>query len=382
MARRAGRIIPKGERKWLVRWCLGQDEKTGKYLYKAKTVHGIKRDAQAFLNQILRSRDLGTYVEPTKLTLNSYLDRWLKSAGSALAERTLDDYTRLLARYIRPKLGTARLDALRPLHLQEIYDAMERAGLGARTIRMAHAPLRQALEQAVRWRLLAENPARGVKLPKGRSKERRALSQDEVQRFRAAAAGTRFATLWELMLLTGLRPAEALALRWQDLDLEDHQLSVRQSLQRVRPGCWEIRPPKTEKSKRTVPLSPRLTKALRAHRSEQHQQRLERRPTPLPYRDLDLVFATAQGGTLDPNNVAFRHFRPIVEAAQLGEGITPYSLRHTCATLSLAAGVSVLVVAERLGHTSPKMTLDVYGHVLEGQQADATATLEAVLSAS
>ena len=79
MARRAGQIIDRGERKWLVRWHVGQNPETGKYRYKSKTVHGTKRDAQKFLNGLLRSRDLGTYAEPSKVSVDQYLDRWLRT---------------------------------------------------------------------------------------------------------------------------------------------------------------------------------------------------------------------------------------------------------------------------------------------------------------
>ncbi len=81
MARRDGQIIARGERKWLVRWHLGQDPSTGTYKYKSETIHGTKRDAQKKLNAVLRSRDLGTYVEPARISLNHYLDKWLETAA-------------------------------------------------------------------------------------------------------------------------------------------------------------------------------------------------------------------------------------------------------------------------------------------------------------
>ena len=113
MARRSGQLIPRGERKWLVRWHVGQDPDTGKYRYSSKTIHGTKRDAQQHLNQVLRSRDLGTYVEPTRLTLNQFLDEWLeKSARLRLAPRTADDYTTVLKTYVRPVLGSEALQKI------------------------------------------------------------------------------------------------------------------------------------------------------------------------------------------------------------------------------------------------------------------------------
>ena len=108
MSRKSGQIIPRGERKWLVRWYAG--EVNGRYKYKSKTVRGTKRDAQKYLNSVLRSQDLGLYVEPTRTTLDAYLDQWLeKSARTRVSPRTFGDYRKLLTRYVRPKLGSSRL---------------------------------------------------------------------------------------------------------------------------------------------------------------------------------------------------------------------------------------------------------------------------------
>ena len=156
MARRDGQITARGDRKWLVRWYGGANPETGKRRYSSKTVHGTKKDAQKYLNSVLRSRDLGTYVEPTRMTLDTYLDQWLeKSARTRVSPRTFGDYQKLLARYVRPKLGDRRLDSIRPLDLQGLIAELEGRGLSPRTIRMAFTVLSSALKQAMRWGMLA-----------------------------------------------------------------------------------------------------------------------------------------------------------------------------------------------------------------------------------
>ena len=125
------------------------------------------------------------------------------------------------------------------------------------------------------------------------------------------------------------------------------------------------------RARRTIPLPDRVVRLLIRHRGELVHSRLR----------LDLVFASETGGPLSPVNLKRRHLRPIVRAAEIenpGE-ITLYTFRHTCATLSLKAGVDVRVVAERLGHANPKMVLDVYAHVLPGMQREATELLERTL---
>ena len=117
MARRSGQIIKRGERKWLVRWYVG--EVSGKNRYASKTIHGTKRDAQKYLNGMLRSQDLGVHVEPSRITLDAFLDRWLEgSARPKVSARTFADYSYMLKQYVRPTLGGRRLDALRPLEIQ------------------------------------------------------------------------------------------------------------------------------------------------------------------------------------------------------------------------------------------------------------------------
>ena len=177
MARRDGQIVARGERRWLVRWHVGTDPGTGKRRYSSKTVHGAKKDAQKLLNSVLRSRDLGTYVEPTHLTLNTYLDRWLRdAAGPKVSPRTLQGYETMLKKHVRPALGDRRLDQLATLEIQALVNRMTERGLSPRTPQMTHRILKQALSQAVRWRFLAVNPAEGVEIPKQQPREKRAFS--------------------------------------------------------------------------------------------------------------------------------------------------------------------------------------------------------------
>ena len=162
----AGQVIARGDRTWLVRVFLGRGA-DGKRRYHNHTVHGTKKDAQAYLNAVLRDRDLGTFVEPGKDTLDEYLDRWLADAAKPrVREHAFRDYTALLARYVRPALGDRRLCDLTPLDVQGLYSAMLARGLSARTVRYTHAVLRQALGQAVKWGMLARNIATLVDLPR------------------------------------------------------------------------------------------------------------------------------------------------------------------------------------------------------------------------
>jgi len=166
MARKVGQIIARGDRRWLIRVYLGRDSETKKRNYHNRTIHGSMREAQAYLTRKLRERDLGRDLEGAKITLNEYLDRWLETAvGPRVRPKTFQDYQGMLHRYVRPVLGERILAALRPLDLQAMYQHMTELGLSARTIRYAHVLMKGAMQQAVRWRLLLENPADGLKAP-------------------------------------------------------------------------------------------------------------------------------------------------------------------------------------------------------------------------
>jgi integrase len=393
--RRQGQIAKRGEQSWQLRWYVSTNP-TGKRRYASRTVTGTKRDAERALRVVLQQHDRGVRVAPTTIRLDAYLDHWLADVAPLRRRAgTVAHYREMLARYVRPTLGAHRLDQLSPRDVQRLVADLERDGmptqpaakrgkrhqpgpLSPQTIRYAIAVLSAALEQAVRSQMIASNPARGVELPKRATQRRmRALTIDEAAKLREAASGDRFEALFLLLIGTGLRPGEALALRWADLDLDAGRLRVERSLGRRRKGePWRFEDPKTSGSRRTVPLPATIVRALRAHRAAQAEERLAAGSS---YADLDLAFSTPLGGPLDGRNVVHRHFKPMLLRAGLPATVRLYDLRHSAATHMLAGGASVRAVADRLGHASAKMTLDVYAHALPAQIDETTAILERAL---
>ena len=141
--RREGEIVPRGPGRYMIRWPVDRDEKTGRPRAKSKTIRGARRDAERELRKVLRSRDTGDYVEPSKTTLNTYLDDWLESAARPkVATRTYEDYRYMLKHYVRPILGAQRLDSLRPLDVQGLIGQLVKQGLSPRTVRIAHGILK------------------------------------------------------------------------------------------------------------------------------------------------------------------------------------------------------------------------------------------------
>jgi len=369
-----GQIVEKGERKWLVRVFLGRDPRTGKRRYHNKTIYGTKREAQKYRTQVLQELDAGTYVEQSKVTLGEFLEDWLESTvARRTSARTLNDYRSVLTRYVFPALGARKLQALQAFEIEELYRGMEKKGLSASTVRSVHAPLRSALNDAVRWSMIARNPVALVKPPKIERKERPTFSEEEAARFLGAASGTRLEALWWVLLSTGMRPGEALALKWSDLD--GNCLRIQRALTRTRAGGWAMGSGKTGTSRRTVVLSREAIATLAAHRRRQVEERLRLRAE---YSDQNLIFSSETGSPLDLPNLTRRHFRPLLRAADV-PSLRIYDLRHTCATMLLGRGVNPKVVSEMLGHRSVIMTLDRYSHVTPTLHAEAAAVMSAAL---
>lgn len=177
--------------------------------------YGPFREAQRFLNLKLQQRDLSRTPSAVAITLNQFLDQRLAtSAKPRLRVRTFHDYESLLRLYIRPVLGTRLIGTIGQMDMQGLYAQMFGRGLSARTIEYANAMLESAFRQAVRWRMLAEDPCAGVDLPGVKRKEIEALSVEECRRFLSFAEESESYALFALALTTGMRPSEYLALKW------------------------------------------------------------------------------------------------------------------------------------------------------------------------
>jgi integrase len=181
--------------------------------------------------------------------------------------------------------------------------------------------------------------------------------------------------VFSVALAIGLRLGEALGLRWQDVDLEKGTLTVHQTLQRVDKKLQFVEP-KSEKSRRTVPLPDAAVAILKRHRTRQKRERLKAGSA---WQGANLVFLSTVGSPLDDRNVR-RAFAEVLTAAKLPP-MRIHDLRHTCATLLLAQGVHPKVVQEILGHSQISLTMDTYSTVLQSVSRAAAEQMDAVLSA-
>ena len=373
MSRKVGQIIARGERRWLVRVYLGRNRETRRRTYYNRTIYGSLRHAQAYLTRGLHERDLSRGVEGLQVTVDEFLDHWLKTAVKPKVRgKTYSDYAAMLRRYIRPAIGARMLASLSPLEIQTAYQIMVDRKLSARTIRYAHAVLRAAIRQAIRWQLLITDPTQGVQLPSPQCTEMSVLTTDQARSFLRAAVHSPKGCLFAVALTTGMRPSEYLALSWRDIDWDRGTVSIVRSLHRHE-GQWTFADTRRVRSRRVVKLQTWVLELLRKLKVEADAD-----GETCDSAFADLIFTAARGEPINEEYLVKKHFKPLLRETGL-PNIRLYDLRHTSATLALTVGVAPKVVSEQLGHASAAFTLDTYSHVLPHMQGEAAAKMEAAL---
>jgi integrase len=367
-----GHIQRRGKKSWRLKWDLGTDPVTSARLTKQKTVTGTKREADAELARILGSIQTGSYVDPTKMTVSELLAKWRDEVASVeVSAKTMERYRDHVDRLIGG-LGHYPLSRLQPLAIQSFYNDLRRSGhmrreggLSEQTLLHIHKVLTAALSQAVRWRLLAFNPADDVNPPRPARIEMHTLSAEEMRSLLEAADGTALFAPTLLWLTTGLRRGELLGLMWRDLDRAAGRLSIVRSLEETKTGL-RLKAPKTARSTRTLTLPQVALDCLTRHEVAQKEYRLRLGAS---YQDQGLIFPGADGCPQQPRNIT-KAFAALVRKANVPK-VSIHGLRHTHITELLRAGVHAKVVSERAGHSSVAFTLQRYAHALPDMQQDA-----------
>ena len=375
-----GHIKQRAKGSWSIVLDLGRDA-TGKRKQKWSTIHGTKKEAQAELNRLLNEINTGEYIEPSRMLVSEYLKRWIKDyANPNVSPKTSERYAQIIHDNINPSLGQYALSKLKPLHIQSFYtDCLTsgrkdgKGGLAAQTVLHFHRLLRKAFLQAVKWQLLARNPVDAVEPPRPQRTEMNAINEKETALLLGKLTGSSLFTPVLLAVTTGLRRGELLALRWKDINLEDGRLTVNQSLEQTKTGL-RLKTPKTERSRRQVPMPGIAVDILKDHKRQQNEERLRLGPV---YQNNDLVFPRPDGSLMAPDSFS-TNFAAFIRRSGL-KHIRFHDLRHSHATQLLLQGVHPKIVSERLGHSNIGITLDTYSHVLPGMQEDAVLKIDASL---
>ncbi|MBM4437954.1 MAG: site-specific integrase [Actinobacteria bacterium] len=359
-------------------------DKTGKQLWgRSETFHGSKRAANARAHEIDRELRECTTSAVRKQSVAALLHEWLtRHIAVNRRARTLADYTRIANRCLTPILGEVPLDDLTPRHILDLRDAilMRRSSRTGRPplreARYAHQVIRSALTYAVKMRYVDVNVARDVEVPVERTVRKGQYDLGLIVRILQAARGTVLGPIIEFIVRTGVRRAEALAIRWRDLDLERGWGHVHQTVQRLPDNGLVFGPTKTHRSERPIRLDPTLVELLRRHQAAQADERALFDAT---YDDRDLVFCQPNGRPWDPEGITNKYGRLL--ATHGLPKIRVKDLRHAFASLALAHGAPIADVQAQLGHTTAHTTWTFYADPIEQHQADAVDRLGAALDA-
>lgn len=342
-----------------------------------------QRDARSKMADARKRLEAGAPVRDATCTVGNWLAHWRATtlAASSRKQSTRELYENLSRRHLEPApFGQIPLDKLKPSDVESLILSMRgktRAdgtrALSDSSIRSAYAVLRQALDGAVRDGLLARNPVALVPRPSVAASEVKSLNPGQISAILRAAEDSRYYTALALIASTGLRRGEALALRWDCVDLEAGTLKVRKTLGRVG-GRLISTEPKTQRARRTVPLSPPVVALLKKHRAVQSVERMKAANL---WEENGLVFCTERGTPVDPRNLS-RVFEIAASAAGV-TGATVHTLRHSAATAWLERGVHIKAVSDLLGHSSIAITGDIYGHTSDDTAKTAIELLSADL---
>jgi integrase len=369
-----GSIVRRGKSSWRVKFDVGIT--AGKRETKYVTIRGTKAAAQAEAAKIIASTATGQFVDPSKETVTQFAERWLRDwVASNVSSKTFTRYEQLLRKHLCARVANTPIQKLRAADLQSIYAAMAREGLADQTRLHVHRVTHRMLGHAQQWGIVAANVAAVVDAPRVKAREIEVLTTAQIQAVLGTLRGRPLYPIAAVLLGTGLRRDELLALRWQGVDLDGATLKVEQALEETKRGGLVFKAPKTRHGRRAVTLPPSTVALLREHWRVQQEQRLAlglgKAPPDSP------VFADWDGSVRSPHWLT-QLWRKAMRRA--GLKATLHSLRHSHASTLIASGLDVLTISRRLGHGSPVITLGVYGHLFKTDDR-AAAIMEAALAA-
>ena len=359
-----GSIYQRKDGRWVASMSL--EHRKRKYFYG-----DTRREVQEKLKIALREQQQGTLITAAQQTLKQFLERWVEETYKPTVKPlSYVNYRSVINAHLVPALGHVTLQKLTPEMIQSVCRKKLDEGKKPRTVVYIHKVLQRALEDAVKWGLVARNVAKLVTPPRVERHEVQALTLEQAEKLLEVARGTSLDALLVMALTTGMRRGELLALRWGDIDFEHSMVFVHRTVARIAGGLIEGEP-KTKSSRRHIMLPVVAIEALKRHQAQWERMKLTAADS---WQDTGAVFCERDGSLIYPDKV-LRRFEKLLGQVGLPH-MRFHDLRHSAATILLAIGVNPKEVQSRLGHSSITMTMDVYGHVLSSMQHEAVDRID------
>ena len=360
--------------------------KDGRYMwrckYEGKQYSGYEKTAKE-AEKALRNKkyelEHGIYAKATRLNMDTWFETWISTYRTNCKPTTIEIYRKTYKRYISSEFGKKQLKALKPEQIQKFLNRMA-SSYSNSVFGNINFLLYDLLDQAVKNQLLVQNPMQYTTRPATKKREKRkALSRSETTAFLAAAEGNYYYDMFRLSTLTGLRIGEVTGLQWQDVDLKKKELHVRHTLAWITGKGYFLQEPKSENSRRTVPLPDKAVSLLRTRKIAQGKRRLTYGEYWQPLPGLpSLVFTTRYGTPIDGSNLRAEMRRIFAGMKEKGTDITWasfHTLRHTFATRCIEEGMQPKTLQHILGHATLAITMDLYCDVMEDTKREEMAKI-------
>lgn len=378
-----GSIYQRKDGKWCAQYidCLGKK----RYLY-GKTQQAVRKKLQ----EAIRQNDAGISLEPKRITFSAWVKEWLDVYQKpTIRESTYSYNLKRWTVHIEPYFNRIQLKDIRAEHIQKFVNekAEKRldgkpGGYSAEMVRLLYLAIRGSLEKAVELGYIPKNPANSVNLKAMEHTDKRIFSVEEQRRFekrvREDIEQYHNSSIFLLLLYTGMRIGEALGLQISDIDFKTREIHINRTAGTIDNESGQgkrfyVSSPKTKAGKRIIPMSDTAADLLAGQIEYRNRLVDGMRPVWLErgietrYADEGYIYVTDCGNVLNYANLK-RKLNQICEKADIHPRITPHGLRHTFATRWIEAGLDVRSLAEILGHTDIKMTLNIYTHALPEQK--------------
>ena len=370
-----GLVRKRSDGRWEGRIVVGHKE-DGSPIFRSVFARTQKELIDKLHTSIETYRDV-ELTEYSNLTLGAWLDKWLEEYMQfSVRESTLDGYRRMADNHIKPHLGDKKIGSVTTADIQKMYNWLRSNGrvnehyekgnaLSDSMVRSVHMLLHQAMDTAVRERLIVKNPTEGTVIPKANYAPKQILTEAQLEKFLEVVRQDKvWYDFFYTELTTGLRRGEICGLKWQDFDAKTGRLKIRRAVTSRKGGGVKVGETKTETGTRTIQLPPSTAERLKTRKKKSCS---------------DWIFCSPTEPELPMSpSTAYRRLKTLLRYAEL-PSIRFHDLRHTFATHALTSGVDAKTLSGILGHTNASFTLDTYTHVTTDMQRKASGVVGSFL---